>query len=256
MSRITLAGVDTYYTEAGEGPPLVLLHGGMSDSSAWGPLVDMLATRFHVFAPDRRGHGRTPDTTAPFSYADMAAETIAFCQAVIGAPAHLVGWSDGGITSLQVSLSHPAVVARQVLIGTNFDHSALLLDQIGLGEGPDDDDAAMLRAMYEDVSVMGPEYWPVFWSKTRTLWATEPNMTSGVLSRVGTPTLVMAGDDEPIPLAHTVELYESISQAQLCVIPGASHIVPLEQPGIVEAAIRRFLTMDLPPATLEPVRRA
>lgn len=256
MSRITLAGVDTYYTEAGEGPPLVLLHGGMSDGSAWGPLADMLAARFHVFAPDRRGHGRTPDTAAPFSYGDMAAETVAFCQAVIGAPAHLVGWSDGGITSLLVSLSHPEVVDRQVLIGTNFDHSALLLDQIGLGEGPDDDDASLLRAMYEAVSVMGPEHWPVFWSKTRTLWATEPNLTPAHLSRVETPTLVMASDDEPIPLAHTVEMYESIGPAQLCVIPGASHIVPLELPEIVEAAIMRFVTMDLPPATLDPIRRA
>ena len=256
LSTVDVNGVKTWYTESGKGAPLVLLHGGMSDGSTWGTLTDLLAESFHVFVPDRRGHGRTPDTDAPFSYAAMAVETAAFCDAVIGEPAHLVGWSDGGITALLVSIAGPTVINRQVLIGTNFHHDGVNPEQLGLGESPDDPDAAFMRSLYEAISASGPDHWPTFWTKTRRLWETEPTLSTDDLAAVTVPTLVIVGDDEPISLGHTVELYESISPSQLCVIPGASHLAPLEQPDVVGAAIARFLTMDLPPVTLDPIRRA
>ena len=88
-----------WYSVEGDGDPVVLLHGGMSDSTGWGMQTPALAERT-VFLTDRRGHGRTPDTDAPFSYDDMADETIEFLEQVVGGPARLVGWSDGGIVAL------------------------------------------------------------------------------------------------------------------------------------------------------------
>jgi pimeloyl-ACP methyl ester carboxylesterase len=79
-----------------------------------------LAEHYRVFLTDRRGHGKAPDTDAPFSYDEMASETIEFLEHVVGGPSALVGWSDGGIVSLFVSLRRPDLVKRQVLIGANF----------------------------------------------------------------------------------------------------------------------------------------
>ena len=56
-----LEGVRTWYDEHGEGEPIVLLHPGGADARAWAPNLDALAARFHVFTPERRGHGRRPD---------------------------------------------------------------------------------------------------------------------------------------------------------------------------------------------------
>lgn len=255
MSRAQLGDVDTYYEEHGDGPPLVLLHGGMSDGTGWGMQVPALAEQFHLYVPDRRGHGRTPDTDAPFSYDAMADETVAFVEAVVGGPAHLVGWSDGGIVALLVALSRPDLVDRQVVIGTNFHHDGLNPADLDLGEGPDDPEVAMMKMLYVANAVDGEEHWPVYYAKTSRMWREEPTLTVADLARITAPTLVMAGDDEPVPLAHTCALYEALPTSELFVVPGASHGVPLEQPELVNAAIGRFLTATDPPPTLFPVRR-
>jgi pimeloyl-ACP methyl ester carboxylesterase len=65
----------------------------------------------------------------------------------------------------------------------------------------------------------------------------------------------MAGDDDLIHLSHTCSLYESIPAAQLAVVPGASHALPMEQPEETARIIEHFLASDVPPATLMPIRR-
>jgi pimeloyl-ACP methyl ester carboxylesterase len=67
---------------------------------------------------------------------------------------------------------------------------------------------------------------------------------------------VMAGDDDIVSLGHTRALYESLPAAELAVIPGASHFVVLEKPGVVAGFIDEFLGSTWPPATMMPVRRS
>ena len=85
---------------------------------------------------------------------------------------------------------------------------------------------------------------------------TEPTLTVDDLTKVTTPTLVMVGDDDLITLDHTCALYESLPAGQLCVVPRASHGLPLEYPEETARNVLGFLAADLPPATLMPVRRA
>lgn len=90
-SYAQLPTVRTSYDEHGKGKPLVLLHGGVVDARFFGPNIDALAASFHVFAPDLRGHGHTPDVDGPFSYEAFAQDTIDLLETVVGGPAHLVG---------------------------------------------------------------------------------------------------------------------------------------------------------------------
>ena len=71
---VELNGIRTWYDEQGTGEPLVLLHpGGVGvDSRAFGPNLGALAAHFHLFLPERRGHGHTPDADGPYSYELMA----------------------------------------------------------------------------------------------------------------------------------------------------------------------------------------
>ncbi|MCU1390500.1 MAG: hypothetical protein JWL72_3838, partial [Ilumatobacteraceae bacterium] len=141
---IDVSGHPTWFEPgSGEGPTVLLLHGGLSNSDALLESIGVpLATRHRVAAFDRRGHGRTADTPEPFHYEAMADETIAVL-AHLDTPAHLVGWSDGGITALLVALRRPNLVDRLVLIGVNFHFSATLEmpahegdDASGRGEDP------------------------------------------------------------------------------------------------------------------------
>jgi pimeloyl-ACP methyl ester carboxylesterase len=66
-----LGDVHTYYEEDGEGEALVLLHPGLADSRAFEEYAPEFAQHFHVFRPDRRGHGRTPDVEGPITYEQL-----------------------------------------------------------------------------------------------------------------------------------------------------------------------------------------
>ncbi|MEY2451063.1 MAG: hypothetical protein QOD92_637 [Acidimicrobiaceae bacterium] len=243
-----------YFTADGKGAPLVLLHGGLSDSSAWMLQFPALTTCFRWYAFDRRGHGQTRDTDEPFHYEDMALETISFIERAVGEPAHLVGWSDGGIVALLVSMRRPDLVRRQVLIGANFHHDGLL-PGFDTGDDPEAPDLLMIRSMYNAIA-LDPARWPVFYEKSMAMWRSEPTMTVDDLRGVTVPTLVLVGDDDCIHHSHTVELFENIPEAQLAVVPGTSHMLQIEKPALVNQLIIEFLDTDEPPDTLFPMRRA
>jgi pimeloyl-ACP methyl ester carboxylesterase len=252
-SYVDIAGHQTWIEEAGAGDEtIVLLHGGLSNGDA---LLDSigppLGEHYRLVAPDRRGHGRTADIEGPFHYEDMVDETIGVLEQVVGGPAHLVGWSDGGIVSLLLSMRRPDLVRRQVLIGANYHFEGTrpleMADDDPLGQ-------AMFEA-YAERSPHGGEHFPAVLEKTLPLYASEPTLNPDDLGRVTTPTLVLVGDDDIIELAHTVMLFEALPAGQLAVVPRTSHMVPMEAPQEVAHLVRDFLSADVPPQTLMPSRR-
>jgi len=253
-----LPGVRTWYeTDGSSGEPLLLLHGGFCTNETWGAQRADLAAAHRVFLPERRAHGHTPDVEGPLSYQDMADDTVAFLERVVGEPAHLVGWSDGGIVALLVAMARPDLVRKVVVIGANFRPAAecwaepAMLDALA----NDGADLAFFREMYEAVTPDGAGHWPVVAAKIIELWRTQPALTAEDLAAVRAPTLVMVGDDDMMTLEHTTALYRAIGDGRLAVLPGASHLVPLEQPERVNRMILDHLVQDTVD-TLMPVRRA
>jgi pimeloyl-ACP methyl ester carboxylesterase len=253
---VQIGDVKTWYEVSGpdDGDPLVLLHGGMSDGTGWGANAPAMAERYRTYIPDRRGHGKTPDVDGPLTYDAMTDDTIGFLEQVVGGPARLVGWSDGGIVSLLLSMRRPDLVTRQVLVGTNFHHDGLLPD-FALGDDPYAPDLTMFKALYEAAAV-DPANWPVFFTKTERMWREEPTMTVDDLKAVQAPTLVLVGDDDAVHYDHTIALYENIADSQLCVVPGTSHVVALEKAALFEQLVLAFLAESALPMTMMPIRRA
>jgi pimeloyl-ACP methyl ester carboxylesterase len=254
-SVVAVGGSPTWYAEYGAGDPLVYLHGGFSSSRELEPVRESYAAKFHVFAPDRRGHGRTPDVPGPFSYELFAADTIAFLEEVVGGPAHLVGYSDGAIAALHVALARPDLVRRMVLISGQFHQSGLLP---AFFHGPDavaELQATPLAARYAEQSPDGAEHFPVVATKIVQIALTGPTLAAEQLAGVPARTLVMSGDDDAVTLEHTIEMYRSLPQAELAVVPGTSHVLIMEKPALVTQLALDFLTTD-PAPTIMPIRRA
>lgn len=255
-SYVDIGPVHTFYEVRGAGEPLVLLHGGLDTNASWGAQIDSLAKHFRVIAPERRGHGHTPDVEGPISYAVMADDTAAFIDSVVGAPAHLVGWSDGAVVALLVALRRPDLVRKLVLIGGNADVAAYVPQFYQAARLPSDSEVYHpFRAVYDVVSPDGPTHWPVVFSKVTAMWQSEPHIALADLDTVRARTLVMVGDDDLVTLEHTVALYRALHNAELAVVPGASHLSPMEKPDLVNHLLLEFLRLD-PVPTLMPVRRA
>ncbi|MFF8555634.1 alpha/beta fold hydrolase [Streptomyces sp. NPDC015501] len=252
-----LPGVRTWYESEGAGDPLVLLHGGFCTNDTWGAQRADLAAAHRVFLPERRAHGHTADVPGPLTYQAMADDTVVFLEEVVGGSAHLVGWSDGGVVALLVARARPDLVRRVVAIGANFRPGpecfveASMLDAM-TPEGPD---LAFFREMYEPVTPDGADHWPVVAAKVIDMWRTQPTLTTEDLAGVRASTLVMAGDDDLMTLEHTIALYRAIPDAELAIVPGASHLVPLEKPELVNRLILDHLAQE-EVETMMPVRRA
>ena len=252
-SYVDIDGHATWVEERGSGAETVLLlHGGLSDSSLLlDTLGEALAGTWRVVAFDRRGHGRTADTADPFHYDDMATETIAVLEQVVGGPAHLVGWSDGGIVALLVALRRPDLVGKLVPIGANYHHDGLA----PISLDPDSPIAAMIAEAYGERSPDGLDHFPVVLGKAMALFADEPTLTTDDLKGIAVPTLVMSGDDDGVRLDHTCSMFLSLPAGQLAVVPGSSHGLPIEKPDDVARLVVDFLTSG-PPETFMPILRA
>jgi pimeloyl-ACP methyl ester carboxylesterase len=254
---VDIGGVNTWYDEEGSGEPLVLLHGGLSTNETWGAQTPVFAERFRVVAPERRGHGHTADAPGPLTYAAMATDTVGFLDRVIGGPAHLVGWSDGGIVGLMVAIARPDLVRKLVAIGANYDTTGVVpeVEDMFASMDPDAEEMAMFRSLYQMHSPDGPEHWPVVLGKFAEMTQREPHIPVGELARISAPTLVVAGDDDMVSLEHTVALFRAIPNSELAVVPGASHAVAIEKPELLNRIVLDFLEKE-PVPTMMPFRRA
>ena len=110
-------GTTLFYTERGEGEPVVFVHGSISDYRTWGHQLDPIGQRYRAIAYSRRYHWPNapvaPDGTSDM---DTAVEDLAaLLRALDAAPAHLVGNSFGAYTSLVLARRHPELVRSLVL---------------------------------------------------------------------------------------------------------------------------------------------
>jgi pimeloyl-ACP methyl ester carboxylesterase len=249
--HVELGGVRTWYAEHGEGEPLVLLHPGGADARAWAPNLDPLAAHLHVFTPERRGHGRTPDVEGPITYELMADDTIAFLERVVGGPAHLVGCSAGASVALLVALRRSDLARRVVLISGVFHRDGWVPDAID----PDASPPEVLAHGYAELSPDGPDHYPVVNAKLARMNWEEPTLAASDLSGLTSRTLLMIGDDDEVNLEHAIAMYRDLPDAELAVVPGTSHGLLHEKPALCNTIIVDFLTTD-PVPTIAPVRRA
>ncbi|HEY6297594.1 MAG TPA: alpha/beta hydrolase, partial [Streptosporangiaceae bacterium] len=159
------------------------------------------------------------------------------------------GYSDGAVVALMVALARPDLVRRLILTAGVYHHdgwAAGIFD----GEAPE-----VFRDSYGEVSPDGAGHFDAVVAKLAAMHAREPAVTPGELGTIPCRTLVMIGDDDEVRLEHAVELYRSLPDGELAVVPGTSHGLLVEKPDLCHLLITDFLTSD-PVETFAPIRRA
>jgi pimeloyl-ACP methyl ester carboxylesterase len=136
--RVRWSGGSTQAIELGEGPPLLLLHGGLGEALQWGPLLPPLARKYRVMAVDRPGHGLAD----PFDYrgVDLLAHARRFLGDILDAEGlpnvPIVACSMGGLWAVDFALTHPERVSRLVLVAAPAGITRALPLQMRLGTLP------------------------------------------------------------------------------------------------------------------------
>jgi pimeloyl-ACP methyl ester carboxylesterase len=254
--RVRAAGLDIAYDRAGEGPPLVLVHGVAGDAREWRLQIAGLADEFTVVAWDEPGAGRSSDVPADFGLAGYAT-ALATLVETLGAPAHVCGLSWGGTVALELYRRRPDLVATLVLADTYAGWKGSLPDRElrarvagaermlaapaktfdptlpGLfAREPPHDVIELVDAVAADVR---PD------SLRVALSAMAEADLRDVLPSIVVPTLLVWGElDARSPLSVAREFARAIPRTELVIIPGAGHMSNLERPDEFNAAIRAF----------------
>ncbi|CCW10166.1 2-hydroxy-6-oxo-6-phenylhexa-2,4-dienoate hydrolase [Rhodococcus aetherivorans] len=273
---VTVAGKDIFFAETGEGPAVLLLHGGgpgASGVSNYSRNIDELARNFRVIVPDLPGYGRSSkgvDRSDPFGY--LADNIRGLLDALNLGRAHLVGNSYGGACALRLALDTPERVEKMVLMGPGGIGTTRGLPTPGLqsllsyytGDGPSRDklegfirkylvfDGATVpdevideryRSSIDPAVVADPPLRrPSGPGALRTLWGMDFTRDRR-LRRLATPTLVIWGADDKVNrpsggrmLAHTMP------NCDLLLAANTGHWVQWERADFFNAVTTAFLT--------------
>jgi pimeloyl-ACP methyl ester carboxylesterase len=223
-----------YYETYGAGPPVLVLHGGLGSIEGMSYQIRALAKSHFVVAADSRGHGRSTDSNAPLSYSLMSDDMSKLLDHLRIGRVDVVGWSDGGIIGLDLSMRYPNRIRKLVAISANYDVD-------GLRESPTLGSEVPRAPLRYRLLARDPAYWSTLYRKVTTMWRTQPHYTLNDLGEITSPTLIMAGQFDIIKPEDSAQLANAISGSQEVIIQGATHAVPIEKPEIVNRHILEFL---------------
>lgn len=236
-------GINIYYEVYGQGPPVLILHGGSGSIETMHYQIRELAGTHQVIAPDSRAHGRSTDADGVgLSYDLMADDMVALLDHLELASADVFGWSDGGNIGLNMAIRYPDRVRRLVMYGANFHHAGLAAEFLDheIRHDPDHAEWDDSRSFYMSIAP-APERWPILHEKLMTMWESQPTWEQGDLVGIAAPTLVMAGEFDIMTEQHTRILATVIPNGTVMILAGQDHFAPLAAPDLVTPHVASFL---------------
>ncbi len=198
---VTVNGVALHYAVAGEGGPVLLIHGNGEDHSIFGTEIGQLAAAgYKVYAPDSRGHGAN-DPLPEYHYADMAEDVYGFIKAMDLSWPVLYGHSDGGIIGLLLEIMHPGTLEALAVSGTNLSPEGLAPSFL--------EECAAINEKHPDPLI--------------TLMLEEPRIDPEDLKKIRIPVLVAAGEHDLILRSETEKIAAALPDAEMVIVQGADH---------------------------------
>ncbi|KAH8894358.1 alpha/beta-hydrolase [Thozetella sp. PMI_491] len=231
-----------YNQEAG-GTPVVMIAGGLGYSAYFGDVISRLIENKHfVIAVDRRGHGRSTYNLGDiFTYDMFAGDTFDLLKAKGIDEFNVVGWSDGGITTLAA------------LMNSTISPSIKKAFVFGASAKPDDTNSTfsstaifntfVTRCASEYATLQPTANFTDFATKVSTLESTLPQFSDENLAGLDGNKITIAGaeHDEAVNLDVAAMLNSKIKGSKLVTLTGVSHFAPLQDPDSFTKAIEESL---------------
>lgn len=251
--RVGVNGVNLFYEQAGNGPhPVLLLPGALgSTQTDFKPQLESLnRDLFTVIAFDPRGYGksRPPDRDFPLDFFKRDAKDARDLMLALGHDKFsLLGWSDGGITSLILAGTFQEEVSKLVIWGGN----AYITDSdIAMYEATRDVKNWSERMRAPMIAVYGEQGFERMWHAWCDALSNIKTQRQGDLckketERISCPTLIIHGDlDAMVPLEHPEYLHKTIKGSKLIRWPKAKHNLHLRYAEDFNQEVEKFLTAN------------
>lgn len=256
-----VGGSRLYYETAGQGYPLVFVHGGLADSRMWDEQFSSFADHFKVIRYDARGFGKSETPKNPFyPYQDLKA----LLDYLNVEKAFFLGLSMGGAISIDFTLEYPERVKAMILAGPSvhgfayseeFLQKGLELFTVALKKGAEQATKILFEDPFWDyvlpslgnikarnkMRIMAREFFQVFcWDPNLMKAAAPPAIER--MSGINVPTLlVAAGEDHQENINAVKKLESEIRGAERVNLAGACHMMNLEYPEKFNRVVHKFL---------------
>lgn len=224
MPTLPINDFEMYYAARGEGEPLLLLHGGSGIGADWQHVFPTDPPGYRVIVPDLRGHGRSTNPSRRFTFRQCALDIVALLDALEIETVKAIGMSMGAKTLLHLATAASGRVDAMVLVSATpyfpqpMRAVAARFDADTLSEA----EWAALRQRH----VHGDDQIRALYEMTRGFAASYDDMafTPPLLATIRARTLIVHGDRDPLyPVELAIELYRSIPNASLWVVPDGGH---------------------------------
>jgi pimeloyl-ACP methyl ester carboxylesterase len=217
-------GLQLFYRDAGDGTPLLLLHGFTGSGDDWKHVFADPIAGHRVIAPDLRGHGRSTNPGGVFKFADVARDIFALLDRLRIDRVKAIGMSAGANTLLHMATQQPARIISMIHVsGTpRFPDQARAIMKTMTEEGRSQAEWAEMRGRHH----LGDDQIRALWRHAREFAddRDDMNFTTATLSAITARTLIVHGDRDPLyPVEQAVELLRGIPNSSLWVVPNGGH---------------------------------
>jgi len=257
-------GTKLYFEVAGEGNPLVLIHGGLLDRRMWDDQFALFAQHCRVIRYDVRDHGLSKAKCPPNTYADHM-DLLGLLDYLGIHQAAIIGLSVGGSIAIDFALAYPGRVSALLPISSAVSGYAVPSEQVTalmnqMSEAWAAGDMENVAEFFQRAWTDGPYRQPAqvdphVRNRIRTMIAErlkqgpspgerQPLMPSALhrLAEIRVPTLLVLGElDMPDMFAVSELLLKEIKSVESVIVPGAAHMVNMEQPTLFNQSVLDFL---------------
>ena len=252
-----------YYEEHGSGHPLLLIPGLSNSRLTWWKQTGEFSKKYLVIEMDNRDAGDSSPGAGPYTIGDMAEDAAGLIRDLNFGPMHVIGWSMGGFISLELTLRHPDLVERLILVSTSAGGS-------GFVPAAPEIQASLLPSGHEDIETRVRRIYPILAApgymdrrpedmdrivehekaKRMSLKSYERQFqavitwrgVSSRLSDISAPVLVVHGDaDRLVPYGNGQFLSAHIAGARLITYAQVGHLPPIEAPDSFNRDVMEFL---------------
>jgi pimeloyl-ACP methyl ester carboxylesterase len=208
--QIEVNGWRAHYLKAGNGAPVVLVHGGASDSRDWRPIMAQYSDRFSFYAPDLPGFGESDRDPKGYYLGDYTDFLLGFIDLLKLEKPALVGHSFGGRVSLDVALQTPDNIGKIILIDTS-----------GLGQMSPFGTVLFYFFKWMRDILRRPQPFPRFLTREGDNWN---EIRSEALKKIKVPTLLIWKRTDPyLSVKQAQRAQQLIAGAKLEIIGGYGH---------------------------------
>lgn len=243
---VTVDGHRFHYVEAGDGPPLVLLHSGGASARQYGAVIPMLAAKHRVIAWDMLGHGDTDPLTRHLTMEDHGALLAGFIAALGLGRITLSGSSIGGYIAMAYAASSAAALDRLILVEAPFRSSEWYRDNWAGFEAMcaiPDNTMDELKPRFRDVTPELHKRWNIdrnkagSWTMVDIAWACRDFDAADAYARIMAPTSFLVGSNGPT-LNEKARMEALRPDIRVNVIEGCGHFPMIDDPdGFVRAIL-------------------